>query len=229
MRISSVAMTKANDRPEYLSSPSPSSAPSPSDFSLQREVTSHRRHSKPINIHFTHSQPLQRSVVHLWRGNHFRAKMIQLILLRNNLNSMKGQTSLQHTNDGLEIDFYDCVLLRSLDSCRRSRHPINWIREKDAEECQLDGGQLHTFSELRSENITVSTLIEHWTFIFEQLEEYSPFLKDLNEKDGLICQCHQRGSFGKNCEYQLPVGQTFVDTLEWRLIMGNENQEKVQI
>ena len=47
--------------------------------------------------------------------------------------------------------------------------------------------------------------------------------------DRWICQCLHRGSFGKNCEYRLPVGDTFEETLQWQLIVRKENPWKVQI
>jgi hypothetical protein len=55
------------------------------------------------------------------------------------------------------------------------------------------------------------------------------FLRGSSEQDGSICQCLQPGSFGKNCEYQLPRGQTFEETLKWQFDIRDENQEKVQI
>ena len=155
--------------------------------------------------------------------------MIQLILLLGTLNSVTNQIFLQHTNDGLDIQFYDCVHLQSLDYCRRPTEPTNLTRQIATEECEQNNGHLHRFTELRSKNITASTLIQRWRSTLEQLEEYSLFLKDPSEQDGLLCQCLQPGSFGKNCEYQLPVGQTFEETREWQLKMRKKNSQKMHI
>ena len=102
-------------------------------------------------------------------------------------------------------------------------------RENDMNECEQNGGQLHTFSELRSNKTSVNILVQQWKSTFEQLEQYSLFLQDPNGKDESICQCFHRGSFGKNCEYQLPVGQTFEETLEWQFTTRKNNSQKVQI
>ena len=72
-------------------------------------------------------------------------------------------------------------------------------------------------------------LNQRWTFTLEQLEQYSLFLKEPDGTDGFLCQCPHLESFGKNCEYQLPFGQTFEETLQWQLDIRDDNQEKVQI
>ena len=142
---------------------------------------------------------------------------------------VKSQIYLEHTEDGFDIEFYDCFHVQSLLYCRRPKEPISLARDNDNNSCQDNGGKRYHFSELRSKNITVKTLIHQWRFTLEQLGEYSVFLKDPNEQDGSLCQCFHSGSFGKNCEYQLPVGQTFDETLEWQLIMREMNPEEVQI
>ena len=157
-------------------------------------------------------------------------QLILLLSLLSNFHAMNSHVSLYDTNDGLDIEFYGCVQIQSLDYCRRPRQPINLTRDNDTDECEQNDGQLHTFSELRSNNTSVDILIQRSTFTLEQLEQYSIFLKDPNQTDGSICRCFRRESFGKNCEYQLPVAlQTFEETHEWELTMRNENQENVQI
>ena len=37
-----------------------------------------------------------------------------------------------------------------------------------------------------------------------------------SDADGYICQCIEPSSFGKHCEYRLPTGATFSETLEWQ-------------
>jgi hypothetical protein len=154
---------------------------------------------------------------------------MRLIAFLFNLFFVNSQIYLDDANDGLDIQVYDCVLLQSLDYCRRPKKLIDLTRDNDTDRCEQNGGQLHSFSELRSNNTSVDILVQRATFTLEQLEQYALCLKHSNGTDGSICQCSHRGSFGKNCEYQLPVGQTFEETLEWQLMMRNENQEKVQI
>jgi hypothetical protein len=136
---------------------------------------------------------------------------------------------LYNTKDGLDIEYYDCVFAQSLFYCRRPREPINLTRDEDTLSCEENGGQLHRFGELRSKNISISTVLHRWKSTLERVEQYSLFLRDPNEKHGSICQCLQPGSFGKNCEYQLPVGETFEETLDWQLIMRKENSQEVQM
>ena len=65
---------------------------------------------------------------------------------------------------------------------------------------------------------------------FDRVEDYQRYRTDFSsESDGSVCQCRRSGSFGKNCECQLPVGKTIEETLEWPLVMRKENSEKVQI
>ena len=190
----------------------------------KHKVTSHRRHSQ--------RERRERHTSIFDGGNYFTFKMIQLtllLLLLSNFHSANSGISLYGTNDALDIEFYDCLRLQSLDYCRRPRQPINLTRENDTDQCVQNGGQLHNFRELRSNNTGVAILIQRWTFTLEQLEQYSLFLKDLDGKDGSICQCLERGSFGMNCEYQLPVGQTFEEALTWQLIMRQNHSEKVQM
>ena len=141
----------------------------------------------------------------------------------------KSEISLFNTDDGLGIDQYDCVLLESLGYCRRPRESIDLLRNDHNQSCQKNGAQLHRFSELRSSNITVSTLLHQWKLTREGVEQYSLFLKDPREQDGSLCQCLHPGSFGKNCEYQLPVGKTFEEALQWQLNMRKANPQEVQI
>ena len=39
----------------------------------------------------------------------------------------------------------------------------------------------------------------------------------------------QREAFGKNCEYQLPTGETLEETSQWPLVIREKNPEKIQI
>ena len=142
---------------------------------------------------------------------------------------VENRIYLYSTNDGLNIEYYDCFLLQSLFYCRRPKESINLTRDNDAISCAQNGGQLHRFSELGSNDVTVSTVLHQWKSTLERVEQYSRYKKDTGEPDGFLCQCLQLGSFGKNCEYRLPVGETFEDALQWQLLMREENPWKVQM
>ena len=146
---------------------------------------------------------------------------------------VKGSIYLFNTNDDLKIEFYDCIrdVRSSLDYCRRPREPIDLVRENDTRSsCRDNGGELYRFSELRSKNISIPTILHQWKSTLERVEDYQRYTRDSSSQfDGWICQCHHLGAFGKNCEYQLPVGQTLEEILQWQLLKRKENTEKVQI
>ena len=90
-----------------------------------------------------------------------------------------------------------------------------------------NGGELHRFSDLRSQNITINTLQHQWTISLETVEQYSLYLKGLRLSDGYLCQCLLLGAFGRNCEHQLSVGQTFEEQLKWQVSERTKNQHVV--
>ena len=143
--------------------------------------------------------------------------------------TVENRIYLYNTNEGVDIEYYDCVLAQSLFYCRRPREPINLTRDDDILLCEHNDGQLHRFSALRSNNVTVRTIFHQWKSSLERVEQYSLFLTEPNQIDGHLCQCRRRGSFGKNCEYQLPVGETFEETLQWQLTVRRNNPRKVQM
>ena len=137
---------------------------------------------------------------------------------------------LDNTNDGLSIDYYDCALAQSLLYCRRPREPTDLSRDNDIESCELNGGKLHRFSQLiQTTNITTSMILHEWKSSLERVEQYSRYVRNASEPDGYLCQCLDLSSFGKNCEYRLPVGETLEQSLNWQLIMRNNNPMEVQM
>ena len=142
---------------------------------------------------------------------------------------VKSEIYLHHTNDGLSIEYYDCVLVQSsLFYCRRPKEVTDLFRDNDTASCRDNGGGAHRFSELRSKNISVRTIQHQWKSSLERVDEYSRYLRDSSASDGDLCECPRPSSFGKSCEYRLPIGETFEETLEWQLTMRNANPLKVQ-
>ena len=142
---------------------------------------------------------------------------------------MESKIYLYNTNDGLAIEYYDCVFVSPFFYCRRPREPTNLIRENDTLSCQRNGGQVHRFSELHSKNINISTVLHQWKSSIERVEQYSRYLNSFSESDGHLCQCIRQLSFGKNCEYRLPMGDTFQQTLDWQLTMRMNAPWEVQM
>ena len=154
--------------------------------------------------------------------------IVRIAFLLITLIFVENKIYLQETKDGLAVEFYDCVLVSPLYYCRRPEQPIDLIRENDTTSCHLNGGQLHRFSELHSKSINVSTILHHWRSSIERVDQYARFRRDSRGWDGYLCQCIDQSSFGKNCEYRLPKGNTFDQTLEWQLRMREKYPEKVQ-
>ena len=157
-----------------------------------------------------------------------------MILLLTALIFVESQVFLYRTDkQSFDTNHFDCVFVQSssLWYCRRPTEEID--REDDpGQSCVKNGGELYRFSELRSKNISTNTLQHRWTTInLEQVEEYSLYLRDLRLEDGHLCRCLHLGAFGMNCEYQLPFGETFEETLRWQLMMRarQENEQKVQM
>ena len=107
---------------------------------------------------------------------------------------------------------------------------ISLERDNETPSCNANGGKLHRFSELRSKNTSIATILHQWKSSVERLEEYSFYLRDSSsQSDRSLWECLHRGWFGKNCEYQLPRGETFEETLQWQRVMRNAYRQKVDI
>ena len=142
---------------------------------------------------------------------------------------VENKIYLHETKDARAVEFYDCVLVQSLFYCRRPEQPLDLNRENDNNACHLNEGKLHRFSELQSKNISVGTVLHHWKSSIERVDQYARFRRgDAPEWDGSLCECIQSTSFGKNCEYRLPTGHTFDQTIEWQLMMREKYSNQVQ-
>ena len=142
---------------------------------------------------------------------------------------VKSRIYLYTTNDGLAIEYYDCVFVAPFFYCRRPKEPIDLIRENDSFACEYNGGQVHPFSELQSKNINISLILHQWKSSIEQVERYSRYLRNSSESDGYLCECTRPSSFGKNCEYRLPMGATLQETLHWQLVRKKNDSWSVQV
>lgn len=137
---------------------------------------------------------------------------------------MKSEIYLHNTKDGYSIESYDCALVYSLPYCRRPTQPIDLVRDDDAKACEQNSGNCHSFSALRSRNISVSTVLHQWKSSLERVEQYIHYLKNPSELDGYLCECLHPSKFGKNCEYILPLGRSFPETLARQMNIRNKNR-----
>lgn len=53
---------------------------------------------------------------------------------------VKSQIYLYNTHGGLEIEFFDCVHLQSLDYCRCPKDPKNLTGDNDMQSCEHNSG-----------------------------------------------------------------------------------------
>lgn len=113
--------------------------------------------------------------------------------------------------------------------CRRPNDPIELDRTTEFQACDKTyGGVTHRFSALRSKNVPLVTILHQWQSSLEQVEEYLRYLNNQTLVDGFLCQYQQEQSFGKYCEYRLPVGNSFEETYQWQLTMQNDHPWEVQ-
>ncbi|UJR12437.1 hypothetical protein I4U23_016613 [Adineta vaga] len=122
---------------------------------------------------------------------------------------------IYHTEDSLTAEFYDCIYHQDLLYCRRPNEPIVLQRDNDTQYCYNDG-KIHAFTSLMSNSINTSFILHNWNYM-------------TNEHNKYICECTNRQSFGRHCEYMLPMGTTFEETLQWELEERKKNDNDMQI
>ena len=121
---------------------------------------------------------------------------------------------LYNTDDSLSVEFYDCITDTNLPYCRRPSEPIALQRDQSIWHCYHNGTS-HSFTSLMLNNISVSTVLHEWNSSIEKAEEYSRYKKQrqsneiISSDEKYLCECKHPQSFGKHCEYLLPMGTTF--------------------
>jgi hypothetical protein len=125
------------------------------------------------------------------------------------------------TCDGSSIEFYDCLFENNLFYCRRPTSPVILHRNEIDRSCDNDGIP-HSFISLLENDINVSTILHQWKSGVENAEEYSHYQqqrqlsKSIEDDQKYLCQCNHSQAFGKHCQYLLPMGLTFKDTINWQ-------------
>ncbi len=80
----------------------------------------------------------------------------------------------------------------------------------------------------------MGTVLHQWKSSVEKAEQYSHYLrqqnKSLDDEKLYLCECVHPQSFGKICEYLLPIdNSTFDATLDWEVQMKFTNPERLQM
>ncbi|CAF1972195.1 unnamed protein product [Rotaria magnacalcarata] len=141
---------------------------------------------------------------------------------------VENQIYLMNTEDGISIEFYDCISIKTLFYCRRPEKPIDLIRDNDTISCEKNGGKLYSFSELKLMKINTSIILHQWKSSLERVEQYSRYLRYSDQFNGYVCHCIHSESFGKNCEYRLPIDTKIDQTLQWQFKMKSKYDVLVQ-
>jgi hypothetical protein len=131
-----------------------------------------------------------------------------------------------NTVDSSSVELYDCILHGSLFYCRLPTEPIPLNRSNDTEQC-YHNGTTHSFADLRKNNVSISTVLHQWKSSIEKVEQYSRYIRNQSTLDGYVCECIDPQSFGKNCEYLLPAGTTFSQTLTSANLLKRVNPQYV--
>jgi hypothetical protein len=135
---------------------------------------------------------------------------------------------LYNTDDSLSVELYDCITDTDLPYCRRPSEPIVLQRDQQIWHCYHNGTP-HSFTSLILNNISVSTVLHEWNSSIEKAEEYSLYKKQrqsneiISGDEKYLCECKNHQSFGKHCEYLLPMGSTFNEAIIWEIKMRRKN------
>ncbi|CAF1582207.1 unnamed protein product [Adineta ricciae] len=117
-----------------------------------------------------------------------------------------------NTVDSNSVEFYDCILHDGLFYCRRPNEPMILNRSNDTMQCYHNGTR-HLLSKMYSDKIKISTVLHEWKSSIEMVEQYVRYMNNREKVDQYMCECITFQSFGKNCEYLLPIGRIFAETL----------------
>ncbi|UJR07018.1 hypothetical protein I4U23_011306 [Adineta vaga] len=152
--------------------------------------------------------------------------LIQILRVALLLSIVQTNVYIHHTEDSLTAEFYDCIHHQDLLYCRRPSEPIVLQRDNDTPYC-YNNGKIYTFTLLMNNSINASFILHNWNSGIEKVEDYMNYIT--SESDNYVCECTNSQTFGRHCEYMLPIGTTFEETLEWELKERKEDPNKMQI
>ena len=122
---------------------------------------------------------------------------------------------MYNSEDSSSVQHYDCIDHQSIPYCRRLSQPTRLQRDDDSGHCYFSG-KSHVFRSLRANGTTVLSVMGKWKSTVDNADQYAHYLRqpvDSKEGDKQLCECIDPQSFGKNCEYMLPLGSTFMDVV----------------
>ena len=111
-----------------------------------------------------------------------------------------------NSEDSSSVQAYDCIDHQLTAYCRRPSTSIALERDGQSNRCYHNGTR-HSFRSLRMSNVTVHTVLQHWRSSMDKADHYAYYLQqpmDAKDREEQLCECIDRQSFGKNCEYLLP-------------------------
>ncbi len=139
--------------------------------------------------------------------------LIKVILVLFILPFVDVKIYVYNTEDSPSVELYDCIFQYGLFYCRRPAKPIALNRGSNSTiQCHQNGSS-HSFADLRQNEVSISTVLHKFKSSMEKVELYSRYMRNSSELDEYVCNCTEPQSFGKNCEYLLPMGTTFAETV----------------
>ena len=142
-----------------------------------------------------------------------RMRLLTILIYVSFLTLLDGSIYLYNSEDSAAVEMYDCLYYQSTLYCLRPYEPVALERDNGSNQCYANGTN-HSFQSIRSNNISVHTVLHQWRSSLDKAEEYAKYLRqpmDSNDAKKSLCECLDPQSFGKNCEYRLPLGSSFTE------------------
>ena len=124
---------------------------------------------------------------------------------------------LYDSEDSTSVEVYDCLYHEPMPYCRRPSQPITLQRDNGTHLCH-HGGVSHSFFSLWQKNVSVNEVLHGWRSSLDKADDYGHYLVHRNSSHAtttgeFLCQCIDSASFGRHCQYRLPIDTTFDETV----------------
>ena len=145
-------------------------------------------------------------------------RLLSVIFSIQMVSMLQASIYLYDAEDSASVEVYDCLYHESMLYCRRPSQPIILQRDNGTHLCH-HGGISHSFFSLWQKNVSVYDVLHGWRSSLDKAEEYAHYRLHANKSNEttttgeFLCQCNHSASFGSHCEYRLPVGTTFDETV----------------
>ena len=131
---------------------------------------------------------------------------------------------LLNTEDGQQIEAFDCFDHQSQRYCRRPTHPINLRRDHADQPCLSDGIQ-YSFNDLIHYRTSPSLILHGWRSTVDKVEDFIEYQQSNGSRwfdIAWLCHCVHPQSFGKHCEYQLPLHTTLQKLIATKFVSNGK-------